>query len=211
MRRLCYFYKIVSTGSPSYLFKYLPASTISPRYPNCFTSFRCRTISFQNSFFPHTVSQWNHLDPEIRSINTYQIFRNTLLKRIKPLNNSIYNIHDPLGIKLLCRLRFGFSHLREHKFRHNFLNTLNPMCSCSLEPETTTHFLLHCPNFTNLRLTLMSNLNDIDPTISSLDDANLVNLLLFGKDSFNNKKNKKVLEKTIEFLKTSLRFDESLF
>ena len=85
------------------------------------------------------------------------------------------------------------------------------MCSCSLEPETTTHFLLHCPNFTNLRLTLMSNLKDIDPTISSLDDANLVNLLLFGKDSFNNKNNIKVIEKTIEFLKNSLRFDESLF
>ena len=85
------------------------------------------------------------------------------------------------------------------------------MCSCSLEPETTNNFLLHCQNFTNLRLTLMSNLNDIDPTISSLDDMNLVNLLLFGEDCFNLNTNKKILEKTIEFLKNSSRFDESLF
>ena len=33
---------------------------------------------------------------------------------INPNENSIYNIYDPLGIKLLHRLRLGFSHLREH-------------------------------------------------------------------------------------------------
>ena len=50
------------------------------------------------------------------------------------------------SIKLLTRLRLKFSHLNEHKFRHNFLETLNPMCSCGSEPETTGHFLLPCQN-----------------------------------------------------------------
>ena len=29
--------------------------------------------------------------------------------------------------------------LREHKFRHNFADTLNPLCSCSFETEDTEH------------------------------------------------------------------------
>ena len=31
----------------------------------------------------------------------------------------------------------GFNHLNEHKFRHNFNNTVDPICLCGLEPETT--------------------------------------------------------------------------
>ena len=35
---------------------------------------------------------------------------------IGPIENSTYSIYDPLGKKLLHRLRLGFSRLREHKF-----------------------------------------------------------------------------------------------
>ena len=38
----------------------------------------------------------------------------------KSFQQSFFNIHDQVGIKLLARLRVGLSHLREHKFRHNF-------------------------------------------------------------------------------------------
>ena len=34
--------------------------------------------------------------------------------------NSIYNIHNPLGVKYLTRLRIEFSHLKDHKPKHNF-------------------------------------------------------------------------------------------
>ena len=42
------------------------------------------------------------------------------------IKNKTFNSDDEVGIKLLMRLRLGFSHLREHKFRHNFADTLNP-------------------------------------------------------------------------------------
>ena len=41
------------------------------------------------------------------------------------------NIFDPKGLKLLTRLRLEFSHLNEHRFRHNFEECVNPLCSCS--------------------------------------------------------------------------------
>ena len=71
--------------------------------------------------------------------------------------NSVYNIHDPHGLKLLTRLRVNFSHLREHKFNHNFLDTLNPLCSCGLEIESTKHYILRCTFYTCIRKTLIDN------------------------------------------------------
>ena len=41
---------------------------------------------------------------------------------------------------MLGRLTIGFSHLCEHKFRHNFKDTLDPLCSSSTEAETKTHY-----------------------------------------------------------------------
>ena len=210
-RRLCYFYKIFHSQSPTYLFDHLPSLTISQRYPNCFNNFSCRTNSFKNSFFPYTINEWNSLDSQIRNCNSYSVFRNSLLKLIKPQENSIYNIHDSLGVKLLSRLRLDFSHLREHKFRHNFNDSLNPMCACSLEPETTLHFLLHCRYYNNLRLTLMSELFAIDPSIPHLNEASLVKLLLFGDKKYNSNSNRNILCSTISYIKKSLRFDEALF
>ena len=48
---------------------------------------------------------------------------------------------DQIGI----RLRLGFINLCEHKFRHNFHDTLNPLCSCSIDPETTLHYFSVLP------------------------------------------------------------------
>ena len=56
------------------------------------------------------------------------------------MSNSIYNIHNPLGVKYLARLRIGFSHLKQHKFKDNFQDSVDPMCSCSSGIETTIHF-----------------------------------------------------------------------
>ena len=41
--------------------------------------------------------------------------------------NSLFSIHNPVGVKLLTRLRLQFSHLNEHKFRHGFEDTISPM------------------------------------------------------------------------------------
>ena len=38
----------------------------------------------------------------------------------------MFNVHNH-GIKLLARLRVRLSHLREHKYRHNSLDSLDPI------------------------------------------------------------------------------------
>mgnify|MGYP001793457675 FL=1 len=49
-----------------------------------------------------------------------------LLKSIRPVPNYIFDACDPLGVQLLTRLRVGLSHLRDHKFKHNFNDTIDP-------------------------------------------------------------------------------------
>ena len=99
---------------------------------------------------------------------------------MKPTCSSQFSVHHLIGVKLLVRLRLGFSHLCEHKFRHNLHNTLNPLCSCSVEPETTSHYLLLCHNFSSTRLAFRNDLNLIGPTITQLNEAALASILLYG-------------------------------
>ena len=101
----------------------------------------------KNTFVPSTTIKWNKLDPEIRNSTSFDSFKDSILKFIRPALNSIFQCHNPKGIKYLTRLRVNFSHLRDHKFKHSFQDTINPLCTCSLEAETTIHFKLHCPYY----------------------------------------------------------------
>ena len=140
MRRLCLFCKVFHCKVPKYIHSLIPSMRTSARQPNTFTSFYCRTEYFQNSFLPYVIKEWNKLDPDKRSCQSYVSFRKALLNVIRPSENKIFNIHDQGGIKLLTRLRLGFSQLREYKFRLNFEDTLNPLCCCSIEAETSCTF-----------------------------------------------------------------------
>ena len=70
--------------------------------------------------------------------------------------------------------------LLKHKFQHNFLDTINPLCSCCLEVESTCHYLLRCSSFACFRKSLLDNIINLIGTVSNLSDDNLVQLLLYG-------------------------------
>ena len=143
--------------------------------------------------------------------DSYEMFRKKLLAFIRPVGNSMYGIYGPFGVKLINRLRLGFSHLREHKFRHNFADTVNPLCSCTLETENTEHFFLRCQNNLSARTTLMNELNNISNAINSLNSTDLIRVILYGDKNFDNVTNFKIITATIKFIKTTKRFEEARF
>ena len=116
-----------------------------------YRSFKKNSEFSGNSFFPYCTNAWNTLDTKIKEIKDIQIFKKSLLNKIRPLPAPTFNVTDHTGLKLLTRLRLGLSHLNEHKFRNNFRDCLNPLCTCSIESETTNHFLLHCHHYTQSR------------------------------------------------------------
>ena len=77
--------------------------------------------------------------------------------------------------------------------------------------ETTIHYLLHCLNFSNERLTLFNKLQSTDGNILSKDDFRISKALLFGDDSFNDVKNSSVLTSSIEYTLSTKRFDGPLY
>ena len=72
------------------------------------------------------------------------ILKGRLLSLIRPVQS---NIFDRKGLKSLAHQCVGLSHLNQHRFRHNFWDCMNPLCSCSLGIENTSHYLLYCHYF----------------------------------------------------------------
>ena len=135
------------------------------------------------------VIEWNKLDQNILNSENLNIFKKKYLKFIRPSGNSVFICHNPKGIKLLTGLRLGLSHLWEHKFKHGFLESLNPICSCGQNIETWTHFLLHCPDYSNERLTFLNIIRNIDRNILNKNDLKVTETLLYGDSSLKDTNN----------------------
>ena len=134
----------------------------------------------------------------------------SLLKYVRPVANSVFEINNPYGLKLLTRLRLGLSHLRYHKLRHNFQECIYPICACGLEKETKTHFLLHCPLFQCARQCLLANIKKIDESILKKHDKLITKILLYGDNKFDLSCNKSIISSAIEFVVSTERFSNSL-
>ena len=148
LRRLCYFFKMQSSGFLQYSNDLIPK--LSLRYSTRFSplpNFKVRIKLLKNLFFPYTLNEWNNLDNTIKSFESYLMLRKRMLNLIRPKCNDTYGIENPTGLKLLTRIRLGLSHLNDHKFNHNFKECINPLCSCSLSVENNVHFFLHCHHF----------------------------------------------------------------
>ena len=74
--------------------------------------------------------------------------------------------------------------------------------------ETTSHFLLHCPNFTTHRRTLFGSVNPIlrAYNVRFLVDELFEHLLLYGDERFNDEENQIILKATIKFIRNTSRF-----
>ena len=147
------------------------------------------------------------MDPQIRKYKSISIFKSKFI-RSKP--NNVYYCHNPEGIRLLTRLRLGLSHLREPKFKHSFHYCLNPVCFCSNEIETSAHYLLHCPTYTNERMTLLNKIKSINCSILEFSDAVVTKILLFGDNTLSDSCNTLILNSTIDYIISTKRFDDSI-
>ena len=94
--------------------------------------------------------------------------------------NSLFSINNPVGVKLLTRLRLQLSLLNEHKFGHGFEDTISPMCSCNTKIESNEHFLLRCHFYPFQRLEVFDNLNKINSSFFELSAKDQVNIFLYG-------------------------------
>ena len=96
------------------------------------TTFYCRANIFKYSNFPSAILEWNNLDMKIGKTNFLMSFKNSSLRVGRPTAMPMYGVHNAIGLKFLTRLRLDLSHLNEHKFKHNFKDCVNHLCSFSI-------------------------------------------------------------------------------
>ena len=131
------------------------------------------------------------------------------MKFRRPFSNSIWNCHSPNGIKLIIRLRIGLGHLREHKFRYNFQDTLYPICSRGDNIEASIHSLLHCPNYFDEKGHSWTTFKILEKMFMIKNDFQIWELRLLGFFS-NNASNTLNLHATIQYILATKRFDVRL-
>ena len=210
-RRLVLFYKIVNNITPDYTrypIPQLPQAMYSFRNADVIAQIRARTTRFKASFYPDCLSEWNTLDQEVRLSPSLSIFKTKLSKLIRPTPKLVYGIHDSKGLAILTQLRVGLSKLNFHKFKHNFRDTVNPLCPANDGVEDTEHFLLLCHSYNELRFDLLNSVNAIllPHGFSSLSNEVLLRFILYGDERLTIDTNKKLLEATLKFIHASERF-----
>ena len=178
-RKPIFFLKIILGLQPSYLQNYLsPYDNERPYLTHCTTqksikAFRGRTKAFESSFFPYCAKEWGNFSEELRNIDSIKTFKLSILNFVRPRENSVFAVHDISGFKLLTRLRMNFNHLNKHKFRHNFNDTINPMCPCGKEPETTLRYILRCDFYSLYKLELLIDICALNHSLKDISEEHL--------------------------------------
>ena len=145
-------------------------NVISPLNPLCrwnhhdnlngirFKTLFSRTVKFNDSFFPSCVVDWNELDEIFKKAINKKFFQSSLVKLVSPPKSNNFNILDNLGLMYLTQLRVG---LNRYKFDHNFNDTIDPMCSVNDGVEDSTHLLLSCHLYTDIRIVWLNSVSRI--------------------------------------------------
>ena len=135
------------------------------------------------------------------------LFKTKLIRLVRPEKGQLCGIHNHSGVCELSQLRLGSSPLREHRFTHDFLDTTDPMCLSNDVIETTIHFMLLCQEYAIHRAVLLGKINPFCASYgvdcSMLNDQELLALLLYGNDAFNETSNKCILLGTIFYINST--------
>ena len=134
------------------------------------------------------------------------ILKSHILSLIRPEKKSIFNIHDPLGLRYLFHLRVGLRPLRSHKTRHGFADTPLDICLCNHGVEDINHFLFLCPLYAAERATVIASVTAIVQKYNLEILINQSHLYLYGHRIIVFADNKQNILSTINFIKETRRF-----
>ena len=96
-------------------------------------------------------------------------------------------------------------------FKHDFCETINPMCACGAEVETTGHFLLSCHLYSTQKSELFDWRQNVDLIFLNFQAKDRVLVLLHGSKTYNSKNfNGNIFTILINYFKTTSRFDKPI-
>ena len=72
------------------------------------------------------------------------------------------------------------------------------LCFCGNDVETSSHFLLHSPTYSNERMTLLNKTKNFSYGVLELSDTIMTKTLLFGSSCLSDSTNTLILNSAIE-------------
>ena len=171
-----------------------------------------RTTTYQNSFCPQTIKDWNNLNLPIRHSPSIQNFKENLKKSSEAKTNKLY-LHDSSKAAInQMRMRLGLSGLSSH--HHNYKHIEKPTCpTCGAKTEDPTHYFVLCPTFAGPRPNLLQETCDILFSYNIQVDFTLrtfceffIKTLLEGSRTLTLDDNRKIFKLTQNFIQQSHRF-----
>lgn len=91
----------------------------------------------------------------------------------------------------------GCSNLKGHLYSMNIID--NSICLCGFINENVFHYFFVCPLYNRLRIELVNKLSDVVPLTWEV--------LLHGSSEYDFDKNKDIILATLNYVKTSRRFE----
>ncbi len=133
----------------------------------------------------------------------------SVLRIIRPPSKFVYRVNNPSGLAILTQLRVGLSNLNFYKFKHNFRDSLDLLCSTNDGVEDTEHYLLLCHTYNESRINFLSSVNAISLPhgFINLSNDELLKRIIYGHEQLPFDSSAKILTATIEYVQASKRFE----
>jgi hypothetical protein len=216
--RMNMMFKIQNGLAPPYLTEMFPPLTRDRTIYNLrsggnITTPKNKTATYQNSFYPQSIGDWNKLKLDIRNAKTIETFKEHQKKNCGYKTNTLYHQYPSKAVTNHTRLRLGLSGLSSHRCDYNHID--NSKCPlCPSQREDPIHFFLTCPAHEAHRDEFMRNVCQI---LHSIEDFRVdfrsqrfrnkfIDIILKGTNLLNEADNLKIFEITQKYIKNSQRF-----
>jgi hypothetical protein len=217
--RMSQMYKIQMGLAPPYLTDSCPPltkdrTTYNLRTGMNISSPQTRTTSYQKSFFPQSIKEWNALDPNLKNAKSIDAFKDRQKKAVnsKFKTNPLFHHSNTREAINHTRIRLGLSGLAFQRYEYKHIDS--PKClKCSIENEDPMHYFLLCPAFDDAREDLIRNVCEIlqqneiyiDLGAPTLGEE-FIEIILRGTPLLDEIENKKILLQAQSFIKITHRF-----
>jgi hypothetical protein len=171
-----------------------------------------RTTTYQKSFFPQSIKDWNNLNKNFRQATSIDSFKDKLKATSNQKSNPLYHHNNNNAAINQTRMRLGLSALSFQRYEYKHID--DPKCrTCNAGIEDPVHYFMTCPTYVLPRPALMINACAILFTYDIKVDFRLkrfrkflVKTLLGGSDVLIATDNHKMMELCQDFIRESKRF-----
>jgi hypothetical protein len=217
--RMSQMFKIQTGLAPTYLTNACPPLTRDRTPYNLRTGMNIstppqRTTSYQSSYFPQSIKDWNGLEANLKGSVSLAAFKDCQKKKTDSKYKTNHLFHHSNSKEAInhTRIRLGLSGLASQRFDYNHIDS--PKCTrCPSKMEDPIHFFLTCPVFAIPRADLLQEVTDI----LHANDINInfgnkffreqfVELLLRGTTLIGEEENKQVIRSAQNYIKKTQRF-----